>query len=205
MVAIPLFPLVGWLALITSDPQLPAGEDPVRWQRRVLIADYYCDGVTVGDINRDGKPDVIAGPFWFAGPDFKARHAFYPAKPFERAASPTDSMFSYVHDFNGDGWPDILVLGRVHLHAANWYENPGKGGANAVPWKKHFAFERVKGESPPFTDVDGDGKLELVAHWNGRWGCIRPDWKKPTNLGASHQSPRPGSTISSTTAPESAT
>jgi hypothetical protein len=71
-----------------------------------------------------------------------------------------------------------LVLGRVHLHEAFWYENPrGQEGL----WKKHFAFHRVQGESPPFLDVDGDGKPELVAHDGTRWGLIQPDWKNPTN------------------------
>src|SRR5262249_3250514 len=75
------------------------------------------------------------------------------------------------------GWPDILVLGRVHSHQAFWYENPrGQSGL----WKKHFVFERIKGESPPFLDVDGDGKPELVAHWDDQWGLIHPDWKHPT-------------------------
>ncbi len=87
-------------------------------------------------------------------------------------------MFTYVHDFNGDGWQDILVLGRVHLHEAFWYENPkGKSGH----WKKHFAFHRIQGESPPFLDVDNVGKPELVAHWENRWGFIQPDWSHLTN------------------------
>jgi hypothetical protein len=42
-------------------------------------------------------------------------------------------------------------------------------------------FHRVQGETPPFLDVDGDGKPELVAHWENRWGLIQPDWRNPTN------------------------
>jgi hypothetical protein len=149
---------------------------PVFFERQVLTSEYFCDGINVGDFNRDGHPDIVAGPFWHAGPLFKSRHEIYPAKLFETAPSPTDSMFSYVHDFNGDGWPDILVLGRVHLHRAFWYENPkGKSGH----WPKHFAFHRVQGESPPFLDVDSDGKPELVAHWEDRWGLIQPNWLAP--------------------------
>jgi hypothetical protein len=143
----------------------------------VLTDKYYCDGVTAGDINRDGKADIVAGPFWYEGPDFKTRHAFYPAAALEPAASPSNSMFSHVHDFNADGWPDILVLGRVFHHEAYWYENPrGQEGH----WKKHFVFRRVYGESPPFADVDGDGRPELVAHWEGRWGFLQPNVKAPT-------------------------
>ncbi len=169
------FPTQVLLILLTASTGWAA---PVpAFQKHLLTEKYFCDGITAGDINRDGKMDIVAGPFWYQGPDFKTKHAFYPAKEFPTAPSPTDSMFSYVHDFNADGWPDILVLGRVHLHQAFWYENP-KGAAGL--WKKHFVFERVKGESPPFLDVDGDGKPELVAHWEDQWGFLQPDWANPT-------------------------
>ena len=154
-----------------------------RFEKQILTDQYYCDGITTGDINRDGRIDIIAGPFWYEGPGFTNHHEFYPAKVFPTEPSPTDSMFSYVYDFNGDGWPDILVLGRVHLHAAYWYENPhGQSG----PWKKHFVFDRIKGESPPFQDVDGDGRPELLAHDGVHWGLIQPDWKRPTNAWRFH-------------------
>src|SRR5436190_20011085 len=146
------------------------------FRKQVLTEKYYCDGITAGDINRDGKLDIVAGPFWYEGPAFTKAHEFYPAVEFPKPPSPTDSMFSFVHDFNGDGWPDILVLGRVHLHSAFWYDNPGKEG---MFWKKHFVFERIKGESPPFGDIDGDGRPELIAHWENRWGLIQPNPNSP--------------------------
>jgi len=149
---------------------------PPSFEKRILTDSYYCDGIASGDIDRDGKTDIVAGPFWYEGPDFTKKNAFYEPKVFPTKPTPTDSMFSYVWDFNGDGWLDILVLGRVHLHQAFWYENP-KGEAR--PWNKHFAFERVKGESPPFLDVDADGRPELVSHWEDQWGLIQPLWETP--------------------------
>ena len=118
--------LLAGLMLCAADAS--AGQ-PV-FQKQILTDKYFCDGINTGDFNRDGKPDIVAGPYWYEGPDFKIKHEFYPAVEFPTKPSPTDSMFSYVWDFNGDGWPDVLVLGRVALHQAFWYETPRAGWAS---------------------------------------------------------------------------
>jgi hypothetical protein len=166
------------LLVVIPAPTRGQAEGPPAptFTRQVLTTDYYCDGLDAGDINRDGATDIVAGPYWYEGPAFRTRHEFYPATPQDGVKGQSNSMFSYIHDFNRDGWPDVLVLGRVHMHAAYWYENPR--GASG-PWAKHFVFERVRGESPPFVDIDGDGRPELIAHHEGRWGRIGPDWDHP--------------------------
>jgi hypothetical protein len=160
----------------------------VTFEKRTLTSEYWCDGVNATDIDRDGHVDVVAGPFWYAGPDFKVRRAFYEPVPQALEANPTNSMFTFIADFNGDGWPDILVLGRVLFHEAAWYENPGKATvANPdTRWKKHFVSRRVFGESPLFVDVDGDGRPELVSISGEtandkikQWGWYAPDWSAP--------------------------
>ena len=115
----------------TADAEPP--RRGVTFQKRTLTDKYYCDGVNAGDFNRDGKPDIVAGPFWYEGPSFEKRHEFYPAVALPPEKSPSNSMFSYVWDFSGDGWDDILVLGRVHLHEAYWYENPSSRKPPAPP------------------------------------------------------------------------
>lgn len=147
------------------------------FQKQVLTDGYFSDGINAGDINRDGKIDIVAGPFWYQGPGFTTRHEFYEAKEFPKPPSPTDSVYSFLHDFNGDGWLDILVLGRVHLHSGFWYENPQGGKGH---WSMHFVHERVQGESPVFADVNGDGRPELVCISQTRWGLLEPDWITPT-------------------------
>ncbi|MGI9474194.1 MAG: FG-GAP repeat domain-containing protein, partial [Rubripirellula sp.] len=164
---------------------------PLRFSRQVLTDQYYCDGVSMGDINADGHTDIVAGPFWYEGPAFVESHAFYEPVALPREPSPSNSMFSFVHDLNGDSWPDIVVLGRVHKHEAKWFENPGnrrkldassiKGGPEeeAEYWTSHFMFDRVRGESPTLVDIDGDGGPELICHWEGRWGWIAPQEGEP--------------------------
>lgn len=168
-----LFPVILFVVSVCNG--LVANDD---FKRIVLTPRYYCDGIESGDINHDGKEDIVAGPYWYEGPEFTQAHEFYPAEVLAPEVSPSNSMFSFVHDFNGDQWPDILVLGRVHLHPAYWYENPGNSNQE---WKKHYAFERVKGESPLMVDLDGDGKSQLICHWEGCWGWIEPDWNAPSD------------------------
>jgi len=41
---------------------------------------YWSEGAAFGDLNRDGKPDVVYGPYWWEGPDFTRRHELYAPK-----------------------------------------------------------------------------------------------------------------------------
>jgi hypothetical protein len=177
------------IALLASGAPAAVAPREIGFHKITLTNEYWCDGINAADIDRDGHVDVIAGPFWYAGPDFKTRRAFYEPVPQPLEPSPSNSMFSFPYDFNGDGWPDILVLGRVLFHEAYWYENPGRA-ALATPearWKKHFVAPRVFGESPLFEDVDGDGRPELVsisgqtaADRIKQWGWYAPDRSAPT-------------------------
>src|SRR5437868_5625195 len=126
--------LTSALTLLVSSLSPTFAANLPSFEKHVLTDKYFCDGINFGDFNHDGKPDIVAGPYWYEGPDFTKKHEFYPAKEFPTKPSPTDSMFSYVADFNGDGWPDILVLGRVHMNQAFWYENPK--GTDKL-WEKH--------------------------------------------------------------------
>jgi len=166
-----LFILSAWASVAnTAEPT------SVRFRKVQLSDKYYCDGIQHGDFNRDGNPDIVAGPYWYEGPQFTAKHEIYPAVALEPEKSPSNSMYSFVFDFNRDGWLDVLTLGRVHMHEAFWYENPR--GEERL-WKKHFVFERIRGESPLLADADGDGLPELVCHWENRWGWVKPDWNIP--------------------------
>ena len=85
-----------------------------------LESQFISEGAEVGDFNRDGNKDIVAGWMWFEGPGFAKRHEFNapPAKPFDGEKSYSDYFLTYVYDFNNDKWDDILV-----------YSWPGKEAA----------------------------------------------------------------------------
>lgn len=167
------------LALTLSAASLASGESLISWKRVQLTDRFFAEGAHVADINKDGHMDIISGPFWYAGPDWQTKHAIYESKEFNIVGY-SDNFFCYPHDFNADGWLDILVLGFPGKEA-RLYVNPGqpeKGGSGH--WPMHIVADVVDNESPVFADITGDGKPEIVCSTGGRFGWYAPDWSKPT-------------------------
>ena len=82
-------PSAGALPVKVPTPQPPpvpkAATLPGRdtFQKLRLADQFYAEGAYFGDLNRDGKLDIVAGPFWFEGPDFTKRHDYRPAAAFD--------------------------------------------------------------------------------------------------------------------------
>jgi putative membrane-bound dehydrogenase-like protein len=148
----------------------------ITWKRQQLHGDFYSEGAAIGDINGDGKADVVAGPFWWEGPEFEKKHAYYEPKIFSINGY-SDNFFAYVHDFDADKKNDILILGFPGKEA-RLYLNPG--AHDDKPWPMHLVADGVDNESPVFTDITGDGKPEIVCSTGGKFGWFAPNWEKPT-------------------------
>jgi hypothetical protein len=151
-----------------------AGDAPTsthRGFRRIQLAtDFVCEGATYGDFDGDGDTDVAAGPRWYEGPSFTVSHEVYPPQPFDPTGY-SDCFFLFSRDLDGDGWTDILRVGFPGADAS-WFGNPGRSGGH---WPRHQVVNVVDTEAPDFTDIDGDGRPELVFAAEGRLVWAGPD------------------------------
>lgn len=152
-----LFPLffLSVLGIINCDGQ-PSAEQ-ASFKKHVLTTDFISEGVAVGDVNRDGKIDVLAGGYWFEAPGWK-RHEITPGKIYDKDKDYSHSFLNHCMDVNQDGWPDLVVVDFPGTYAY-WFENPqGRPGH----WKRHVVYDNVGNESPAFVDMDGDGRTDLL-------------------------------------------
>jgi hypothetical protein len=184
------------LAAALVSGNVPAPAEEIRTFKRIQLSDqFWSEGANFGDLNNDGVHDIISGPWWWEGPDFKRRHEYYPATttfplklgPMTTVSVPgfegtlgrdnkySDNFFAWPHDFSGDGWQDILIIGFPGRDTS-WFENP-KG--RDTRWVRHRIFDQTDNESPTFADLTGDGKPELVCITKGRYGYAEPDWREP--------------------------
>lgn len=132
------------------------GKD-VRFKKYHLWDEFYTEGATVADVNKDGKPDILAGARWFEAPDWKV-HDIWKHKKFDYTKGYSDSFLNFAMDVNEDGWVDFICFdfpGRE----VYWFENPA--GAETL-WKRNLIDSVASNESPMVVDVDGNGKKDLV-------------------------------------------
>jgi len=192
-----MFRIILASSIISFVPFLAQAKDLVHSFKKVQLTDqFWAEGADIADFNHDGKVDVVSGPFWYEGPEFKTRHEIYPAKAsFKRKKADgteetipgfegglgvnnaySECFLTYTYDFNHDGWSDVIVYGFPGKEVA-WYENPKN---QPGPWPRHVIFDVLDNESPALLDVTGDGKPEILCCSKGYIGYAEADWKNPT-------------------------
>lgn len=167
--------------LLHAQAPKPAG---LKFRTQQLHIDNN-EGCSVADFNNDGKLDISAGEYWYAGPDFKEKKPVRKLLPFGKDYLTNNSEHAY--DVDGDGWIDI-ISGSFMDGEISWFKNPGAEGlANGTPWEKQVLIDTKlqQNEWTIFRDMDGDGIPELVVNsWNDNnpmacYRLVKDDQGKP--------------------------
>ncbi len=120
-------------------------------------AEFLTGGLTVRDLDADGLPDVIAldGPLaWL----YRGRPGLTFATPELLATAPGENVFSdaATGDFDGDGDPDLALTTYRNLPVRLFRNDGGKLVEQGTLSKGGHHQSAVP------SDLDGDGKLDLV-------------------------------------------
>jgi Domain of Unknown Function (DUF1080)/FG-GAP-like repeat len=152
-----------------------------HFRMQVLNEFYYSWGPAVADVNRDGALDIVAGPYYYLGPDYNVAKEIYLAQTVDASTQYFNGL-QFAHDFTGDGWPDVINV--LFTRPIVLYVNP-KGESRR--WDMYTVTDNISCELGLLKDINGDGQLDLLfKDSNNVFVYANPDPSNPTGMWVKH-------------------
>jgi FG-GAP-like repeat len=129
-----------------------------KWVRHVVSPQSYGHGIGVGDLNGDGRNDILTAKGWLespADPRAAVDWTFHPSDWGQAAAS--EFGFMYVLDVNGDGRMDVVTT-IAHANGVLWIEQ----GADGKWTSRTIDNTWSQAHTSALADLTGDGQVELI-------------------------------------------
>lgn len=147
-----ILPQFGGLKAITAWYEFREG----KWQRRQVSDASYGHGIGAGDVNGDGRIDILTPKGWLEGPADPRAAGNWKLHPEWDAKEHLG--FLYVMDVNKDGRNDI-VGSHAHDYGIFWMERMADGS-----WKKQLIEDTWSmAHATALVDLNGDGRKDLIS------------------------------------------
>lgn len=149
----------------STPPNFKDGKPVPGTGKEIPGTQRFSHGLGVGDINGDGRKDVMCTGGWWEQPekpDGKTPWKFHPANLGE----PCADMFAY--DMDGDGKADVIST-SAHKFGIWWHKQRDTDKNGNPTFQKMDLFPKLVSETHAahFVDIDGDGRPDLIT--GKRW------------------------------------
>jgi len=127
-----------------------------RFVKHVVSESSYGHGIGAGDVNGDGRNDILTPRGWWEAPADPKNGQWIQHEDFQGFDFP-HLGFLFVRDLNRDERPDV-VTSYAHGYGVLWIERLAGGG-----WKTHMIDESwSQPHALTLADLNGDGQVDLV-------------------------------------------
>lgn len=135
-----------------------------------IASKKFGHGLGIGDVNSDGRMDVIHAGGWFEQPlthELTSRWLYHETS-FSQSYGGAEM---YAYDVDGDGDSDIITSHSAHNFGLGWYEQIE--GGDDLKFKHHLIMGEHPSEnkygvlfsephSVALADIDGDGLKDII-------------------------------------------
>jgi len=108
---------------------------PLPWTKSVVSQGIFTEGLSIGDIDRDGKLEIICGPDWYARPAVGAMSGLWERHTY--APNFREMCRTALLDITGTGSLDIVIAESEYMDGRlSWFENRMREDREH-PWIEH--------------------------------------------------------------------